>query len=79
MNHVLQGGSNVILCARRLEALKAVSEACSEAHKESGVQQGGKFAVVQLDVADKQQVASLLDRIPQELRQVDILGEHALV
>ena len=62
-----------------MEALKAVSEACVAAHKESGVQQGGKFATVQLDVSDKQQVASLLDRIPQDLREIDILGELSVM
>lgn len=44
-------------------------------HKESGVQQGGKFATIQLDIADKKQIASLLEKIPQDLRSVDILGE----
>lgn len=39
------------------------------------MQAGGKFAAVQLDVADKQQVATLFDRVPAELRQVDILGK----
>ncbi|KAI0709127.1 NAD-P-binding protein [Earliella scabrosa] len=72
-----KGGSNVILCARRVDALKSVAEACAAAHKESGLQQGGKFATIQLDVADKKQVASLLDQIPQDLRNVDILVNNA--
>lgn len=29
---------------------------------------------MQLDVADKKQVAALFDQVPEELRQVDILG-----
>lgn len=70
-----QAGSNVILCARRAEQLKVVSDACAAAHKESGVQAGGKFAAVTLDVADKQQISTLFDRVPADLRQVDILGE----
>ena len=74
-----QGGSNVILCARRVEALKSVAEACAAAHKESGVQQGGQFATIQLDVADKKQIASLLDKVPQNLRNIDILGESSLL
>jgi 3-hydroxy acid dehydrogenase / malonic semialdehyde reductase len=69
-----QAGSNVILCARRTDQLKKIADACTTAHKESGVQAGGKFAAVQLDVADKQQVATLFDRVPSELRQVDVLG-----
>ena len=44
------------------------------AHKESGLQAGGKFASVALDVGDKTQVASFLERVPADLRQIDILG-----
>ncbi|EJF65794.1 NAD(P)-binding protein [Dichomitus squalens] len=72
-----KGGSNVILAARRTDALKAVAEACTAAHKESGIQQGGKFATVQLDVADKKQIASFIDKIPQDLRSIDILVNNA--
>lgn len=74
MTKILQGGSNIILAARRVEALKSVAEACAAAHKESGLQQGGKFATVQLDVGDRKQIASLYDKIPQDLRNIDILG-----
>jgi 3-hydroxy acid dehydrogenase/malonic semialdehyde reductase len=63
------------LLARRADALSKVSDACATAHKESGLQQGGKFASVQLDVSDKQQVASLWTKVPQDLRNVDILGK----
>ncbi|KAH9901319.1 NAD-P-binding protein [Cubamyces lactineus] len=72
-----KGGSNVILAARRTEALKSVAEQCAKAHKESGLQQGGKFATVQLDVSDKKQVASFLDNVPEDLRKVDILVNNA--
>lgn len=54
--------------------MKAVAEQCTAAHKEGGSQQGGKFAIVKLDVADKTQVATLFDQIPQDLKEVDILG-----
>jgi 3-hydroxy acid dehydrogenase/malonic semialdehyde reductase len=70
-----KGGANVILLARRADALSKVSDACVNAHKESGLQQGGKFASVQLDVSDKQQIASLWTKVPQDLRNVDILGK----
>ncbi|RPD66071.1 NAD-P-binding protein [Lentinus tigrinus ALCF2SS1-7] len=72
-----KGGSNVILAARRVEALKSVAEACAAAHKESGLQQGGKFATIQLDVSDKKQIASLYDKIPQDLRNIDVLVNNA--
>lgn len=64
----------MILCARRADALQSVASACASAHKESGLKQGGKFAVVQLDVSDKAQVSALWDKVPQDLRTVDILG-----
>lgn len=71
-----QAGSNVILLARRADALQAVSEDCIAAHKASGLQGGGKFAAVQFDVSDKNQVKALWDKVPKELRDVDILGEQ---
>ncbi|KIY69971.1 NAD(P)-binding protein, partial [Cylindrobasidium torrendii FP15055 ss-10] len=72
-----KGGANVILVARRLEALKQVTEACTAAFKEAGVAQGGKFAAVQLDVSDRNQVATLWDKVPSDLRDVDILVNNA--
>lgn len=52
-----------------------MTDACVAAHKESGLDQGGKFASVQLDVSDKAQVALLWDKVPQDLRSVDVLGD----
>lgn len=49
-------------------------DACYAAHKESGLSQGGKFASVQLDVSDKAQVARLWEKVPPELRDVNVLG-----
>ncbi|TCD69711.1 hypothetical protein EIP91_006478 [Steccherinum ochraceum] len=72
-----RAGSNIVLAARRVDTLKAVAEHCTAAHKQSGVQAGGKFAVVQLDVADKKQVAGLFDQIPAELKDIDILVNNA--
>ncbi|KAG5643486.1 hypothetical protein DXG03_000874 [Asterophora parasitica] len=72
-----RGGANVILVARRADALQKVSDACVAAHKESGLQQGGKFASVQLDVSDKAQVAALWDKVPQDLQDVDVLVNNA--
>ena len=69
-----QAGSNVVLVARREEILKQVVDKCSAAYKESGLSQGGKFAAIQLDVSDKAQVAGFWDQIPNDLRDVDILG-----
>ncbi|EIN08393.1 NAD(P)-binding protein [Punctularia strigosozonata HHB-11173 SS5] len=72
-----KGGANVVLLARRAEALQKVVAECSAAHKAAGVAEGGKFAAIQLDVSDKAQVAGLLDKIPSELRDVDVLVNNA--
>jgi 3-hydroxy acid dehydrogenase/malonic semialdehyde reductase len=72
-----QAGSNVILLARRADALRAVADACVQAHAESGQQRGGQFATLQLDVSDKAQVASLWQKVPSELRDVDVLGQFS--
>jgi 3-hydroxy acid dehydrogenase/malonic semialdehyde reductase len=69
-----KGGSNLILIARRADALKSVADSCIAAQKESGVQQGGQVATVKLDVSDKEQVAALWQKVPQNLHDVDILG-----
>lgn len=65
----------MILTARRLDALKTVAAACTAAHKESGVQAGGNFASVQLDVSDRSAIAKFWDSVPTELRNVDVLGK----
>lgn len=70
----VKAGSNVILAARRVEALQEVQKACVAAHRELGIPQGGKFAVVQLDVSKTDQVAAFWDKVPQDFREVDILG-----
>lgn len=72
-----RGGANVILVARRAEALKSVTDACYAAHKESGLKEGGNFAGIPLDVSDKAQVARLWENVPQELRDVDVLVNNA--
>jgi len=60
-----------------MEALKQVAEACDVAHRQSGLQAGGKFASVQLDVSDRVAVDKLWERVPGELRDVDILVNNA--
>ncbi|KAF9052617.1 hypothetical protein BJ165DRAFT_1441389 [Panaeolus papilionaceus] len=72
-----KGGANVILIARRAEALAKVADACTAAHKASGLQQGGRFAPVQLDVSDRKEIANLWSIVPQDLRDVDILVNNA--
>ncbi|KAG9318464.1 NAD(P)-binding protein [Chiua virens] len=72
-----KGGANIILTARRGDALQSVAEQCATAHKEAGVQHGGKFVPIVLDVSDKNQIASFADKIPAELRNIDVLVNNA--
>jgi 3-hydroxy acid dehydrogenase/malonic semialdehyde reductase len=67
----------LILVARRADQLEKVAEAAGAAHKATGVQQGGKIIAVQLDISDRTQVAALWSKVPQEFRNVDILGALA--
>ncbi|KIJ17393.1 hypothetical protein PAXINDRAFT_73466 [Paxillus involutus ATCC 200175] len=72
-----KGGANVILTARRIDALTKVAEECATAHKEAGVQHGGNFVTISLDISDKNQVASFLEKVPTELRDIDVLVNNA--
>ncbi|PFH54372.1 hypothetical protein AMATHDRAFT_135446 [Amanita thiersii Skay4041] len=72
-----KGGANLILVARRAQALQNILEECVTAHKQANVQAGGRFASVQLDVSDKAQVANLWDKVPNDLRDVDVLVNNA--
>lgn len=56
--------------------MQNVAEQCTAAHREAGVQHGGKFASIALDVSDKNQIASFLEKVPAELRNVDVLGKQ---
>jgi len=72
-----KAGSNILLLARREDALKTVQQACVAAHEESGLKEGGHFAPIQLDVSDKAAIASLWSKVPSSLRNVDILVNNA--
>ena len=58
-----------------MDALQKVAAECTTAYRESGLQHGGKFVTVQLDVSDRSQIDGLLEKVPAELREVDILGQ----
>lgn len=64
----------MILTARRKEVLEEVLEQVKAAYRESGVQSGGKFAAITLDVSKRDEVAALWSKVPDDLRNVDILG-----
>ena len=74
-----QAGSNIILAARREDALHKVAAACKVAHSESGSQEGGKYCTVKMDVSNRSEVKNFMNDVPPELRNVDILGANTLV
>ncbi|KAL5490357.1 hypothetical protein ACEPAI_5190 [Sanghuangporus weigelae] len=66
-----KAGSNLVLLARRTDKLQQVVESVK------AVPGSGKVASVQVDVSDRAQVASLWDKIPSELRAIDVLVNNA--
>ncbi|KAG8786892.1 hypothetical protein FRC15_010470 [Serendipita sp. 397] len=72
-----QAGANVIITARRQEALSNVLELLKSAHREAQVGAGGKFAAVTLDVSNREEVKNLWTKVPEDLREVDILVNNA--
>ncbi|KAF7304866.1 Short-chain dehydrogenase/reductase family protein [Mycena kentingensis (nom. inval.)] len=72
-----KAGSNVLLLARRADALETVKRACEEAHKASGLKEGGQFAAIPLDVSDRAAISKLFSLVPEPLRAVDILVNNA--
>lgn len=57
--------------------LERVLQDVKDAYSQSGSTAGGKFATAVVDVSKREEVHSLLDKVPEELRNVDILGEIA--
>ncbi|KAJ7172494.1 hypothetical protein C8R46DRAFT_1086155 [Mycena filopes] len=72
-----KAGTNIILLARRADALKSVQQACVDAHKASGLKEGGNFTNIQLDISDRAAVSALWSKVPSSLRDVDILVNNA--
>lgn len=67
----IQGGSNLILLARRLDSLSQVSSLCSS------VNPNLKISTIQFDVSSPAQIAGLWEKIPQDLKDIDILVNNA--
>jgi len=72
-----RAGSNLVLLARREEALEKTAEQAKAAHKEGGATGGGNVATVVLDVSDREAVKNLWSKVPADLRKVDILVNNA--
>ncbi|TNY22175.1 NAD-P-binding protein [Rhodotorula diobovata] len=72
-----RAGTNLILTARRQAQLDEVARAAAQAHKEGGTGKGGTFVTLTLDMQDRKAIKGLLDRVPDELRNVDVLVNNA--
>lgn len=64
----------LILTARRIDQLKTIA---AEIEKEVGP--GVKVLPVQLDVSKSSEIASFVDKLPAEFRQIDVLVNNAYV
>ncbi|OAV95513.1 hypothetical protein PTTG_09038 [Puccinia triticina 1-1 BBBD Race 1] len=72
-----RAGANLIITARREAVLEEVKLACEKANKESGVGHGGRVSALVLDMQEPQAIDSFLDRVPPELKKIDVLVNNA--
>ncbi|KAK0543191.1 hypothetical protein OC846_006230, partial [Tilletia horrida] len=72
-----RAGANVILTARRAEALEAVKKEAEQANAQGQSGAGGKYATITLDVTKRDEVDSLLGKLPEWGSQVDILVNNS--
>ncbi|KAK9894372.1 NAD(P)-binding protein [Cystobasidium minutum MCA 4210] len=66
-----KAGTNLVLTARRKDQLDKTRQLCLEANKDVRVE------AIELDVSKPDQVKNLLDKIPEDLREVDLLVNNA--
>lgn len=72
-----RAGASLILTARRQAQLEEVKKAALAAHKEGATGKGGIITCLTLDMQDRTAIKGLLDRIPDELKNVDVLVNNA--
>ncbi|PWN44143.1 NAD(P)-binding protein [Ceraceosorus guamensis] len=73
-----RAGANVILTARRASALSTIQSRCVEAHNSSGLECGGLFQSLTLDVSKSNDISHLASRLPSWAKdKVDILVNNA--
>ncbi|GAA5919613.1 hypothetical protein JCM1841_001080 [Sporobolomyces salmonicolor] len=72
-----RAGTNLILTARRQAQLDEVSQLAAKAHLEGGTGKGGQFVTLTLDMQDSAAIKGLLERVPEELRRIDVLVNNA--
>ncbi|GAC72993.1 predicted dehydrogenase [Moesziomyces antarcticus T-34] len=72
-----RAGCNVVLTARRAEALSQAATECSLANQQGQTGAGGNFAAITLDMRDRTQLDGLLASLPDWAKNVDILVNNA--
>ncbi len=72
-----RAGCNVVLTARRAEALSQAATECSLANQQGQTGAGGNFAAITLDMRDRTQLDGMLASLPDWAKNVDILVNNA--
>lgn len=69
-----RAGANVVLAARRAEALAKIQAQCEEANKQGATGHGGKYASLVIDMRQREQIDAAMGKLPTWAANVDILG-----
>ena len=72
-----RAGCNVVLTARRADALTAAAQECATANQQGQSGAGGNFAAITLDMRDRKQLDSVVHNLPEWAKNVDILVNNA--
>lgn len=67
----------MVLCARRQAQLDEVEALAKVANKEGGTGKGGLVSTLTLDMQDREAIAGLLSRLPENRRKIDVLINNA--
>jgi 3-hydroxy acid dehydrogenase/malonic semialdehyde reductase len=65
------GNIRLVLAARRIEALRSLADEIK------GIGQGTKVHLLQLDVSNSDEIASLVLNLPEQFCEIDILVNNA--
>lgn len=72
-----RAGANVVLVARRQQALDAAVEECKAANQESKEGKGGQYASLVVDMRKREDLDALLGKLPDWAKKVDVLVNNA--
>lgn len=72
-----RAGCNVVITARREDALKQAAKDIEQANKDGQTGKGGKVFCLKLDMQDIAAVSSVLDKLPADFKDIDCLVNNA--